>query len=239
MIRTIHEKGRKFIAGLLLLTTETIISLSLFAGAVILFFFIAGSVFRFGTAGFDAAAFVFLERFINDRNTSLVALITHLGDYQFLVPANLLLIFYYLVIRRHRWYSIKIPAVACGSLATMLLLKLWFSRPRPLGPLLGPALGYSFPSGHAVSSVTFFGLVIYFVWKKKTLVPSVRALLILLLVLVILLIGVSRVYLRVHYASDVLAGYCVGVIWLFISIHVLDRIEEKSKRKLAPLVEQS
>ncbi|HEY0895320.1 MAG TPA: phosphatase PAP2 family protein [Sphingobacteriaceae bacterium] len=237
MISTLHKKTRKFLAGLLLLTSETIVSLVLFVAAVVVFVFIAKSVFWDQKAEFDAAVFLFFERFVNERNTGLVSVMTGLGNYQFLVPANLVLIFYYLVIRRHRWYSIKIPAVAFGSLAIMFLLKWWFSRPRPLSPLLGPALGYSFPSGHATSSVTFFGLLIYFLWKKKTLAPAVRYVLILLLVLLILLIGISRVYLRVHYASDVVAGYCVGVIWLVFSIHLLDRIERRGRKKLEPMVE--
>ncbi len=220
-----------------MLTTETIVSLGLFVPAVVVFIVIAKSVFWDQKSEFDSAVFLFFKRFVSDRNTGLVSSITALGNYQFLVPANLLLIVYYLVIRRHRWYSIKVPAVALGSLVIMFLLKWWFSRPRPVSPLLGPALGYSFPSGHATSSVTFFGLLIYFLWNKRTLAPAVRYVLILLLVLLILLIGISRVYLRVHYASDVLAGYCVGVIWLVISIRLLDRIERSGRRQLEQMVE--
>ncbi|HEY0898042.1 MAG TPA: phosphatase PAP2 family protein, partial [Sphingobacteriaceae bacterium] len=108
----------------------------------------------------------------------------------------------------------------------------------PLTPLLGPALGYSFPSGHAMSSVTFFGLLIYFIWKRAGLNPGIRYLIISLLVLLICIIGISRIYLRVHYASDVIAGFCVGLIWLVISINLLDRIEKRNKTKLRELVEE-
>jgi membrane-associated phospholipid phosphatase len=237
VLSSIHKKTRKFLAGLLLLTTETLISVSLLIVAIVALIIIAKYVFWDQKAEFDLAAFQFFESFISERNNMLVGALTHLGNYQFLVPANLLLIFYYLAIRRHKWYSIKVPAVAIGSLVIMFLLKLWFSRPRPLSPLLGPALGYSFPSGHAMSSMTFFGLIIYFLWKKKSLAPAVKYLLIFLLVVLIVIIGISRIYLRVHYASDVLAGYCVGVIWLFTSINLLDKIERGSQKTLAPIVD--
>jgi len=103
-------------------------------------------------------------------------------------------------------------------------------------PLLEPARGLSFPSGHAMSSVTFFGLLIYYVYRKQKN-PGLRFLFICMLVALILMIGLSRVYLRVHYASDVLAGFCAGIIWLIIAIWVLRKIEFYSKKELNKVVE--
>ena len=238
MIASLRTRTKKILASFLLLTTEALLSLSLFVIALVIFVAVAKYVFWDQKAEFDQQAFQFFEAFISDSNNSLMAFFTVFGNYQFLVTANLLVIFYFLFIRKHKWYSIKIPAVALGSVSIMFLLKLWFSRPRPLTPLLGPALGYSFPSGHAMSSVTFFGLLIYFIWKKTALNPGLRYLIISLLVLLICIIGISRIYLRVHYASDVIAGFCVGLIWLVISINLLDRIEKRNKAKLRELVEE-
>jgi len=237
MIASLRTRTRKILASFLLLTSEALLSLSLFIIAVVVFFVVAKYVFWDQKAEFDQQAFRFFESFISDSNSNLMAFFTIFGNYQFLITANLLVIFYFLFIRRHRWYSIKIPAVALGSVSIMFLLKLWFSRPRPLTPLLGPALGYSFPSGHAMSSVTFFGLLIYFIWKKAELNLLLRYVIISLLIILICIIGISRIYLRVHYASDVIAGFCVGVIWLVISINLLDRIERRNKNRLRQLVE--
>ena len=113
-----------------------------------------------------------------------------------------------------------------------------FHRDRPLTPLLEAAQGYSFPSGHATMSITFYGLIIFLVWQNEKSV-LLKWLLTILLALLIISIGISRVYLRVHYASDVLAGFCVGLMWLLLSLWLLKRIEGYSRRKVDPVVEKA
>jgi undecaprenyl-diphosphatase len=163
--------------------------------------------------------------------------ITFLGKHEFLIPANLVLIAYFLFIRRHRWYSIKVPAIALSSLALMYVLKNLFGRERPLVPLLEQARGLSFPSGHALMSVTFYGLLAYIAYKSVKNKAAKWTLVIFLLVL-IHLIGFTRIYLRVHYFSDVLAGFATGFIWLAFSIWMLNRLEKFSRRKLNPVVQE-
>ncbi len=157
---------------------------------------------------------------------------TFLGTHTFLIPANLLLTALFLFIQKRRWNSIKIPVVALSSLVLMFLLKLIFHRERPVTPLLQAAKGFSFPSGHALMSVTFYGLLILIAWQNiKQL--WLKWILSIVLVILILTIGLSRVYLRVHYASDVLAGFCVGIVWLLLSLWILDKIEKYSSKKIA------
>lgn len=93
------------------------------------------------------------------------------------------------------------------------LLKNIIQRPRPEGFRLVEASGYSFPSGHSMVSMAFFGLIIWLVWHR---VRNRRARIALCgaFALVIFLIGFSRIYLGVHYASDVIAGFCVSLLWL-------------------------
>lgn len=115
------------------------------------------------------------------------------------------------------------------------MLKYSFGRLRPPIPLLEKAKGLSFPSGHALMSVTFYGLMGYIVWqtvKNKSLKWTI----LIFFLLIIILIGFSRIYLRVHYTSDVIAGYCIGVLWLIISIRVMQSIEKYSKSKIDPIV---
>ena len=162
---------------------------------------------------------------------------TFLGTHLFLIPANLMLIAYFLFIKKHKWYSIKIPAIALSSLGLMFLLKHIFYRQRPDVPLLFEAKGLSFPSGHALMSITFYGLIIYMIFKNIKS-PSLKWTLISLLILLIIIIGFSRIYLRVHYASDVIAGYCVGFLWLVFAVWLLNKIEYQSKRKFNKMVEQ-
>jgi undecaprenyl-diphosphatase len=116
----------------------------------------------------------------------------------------------------------------------MLLLKSSIQRTRPDNPLLQAVNGYSFPSGHALMSVIFYGLLIYIAWheiKIRWLSRSIS----ILLALLILFISFSRIYLRVHYASDVIAGLSVGFIWLVASLWLINQIEvRRAKRRLVP-----
>lgn len=221
----------------MLFTAETLLTVLLFLSSLILFLAVAKYIFLDEKESFDRAAFGLLEPFINEGLTSVMLFLSVIGNYQVMIAANVLLICYFLFIRKHRWYSIKIPAISLSSLLLMFLLKTLFNRPRPLIPLMEPARGLSFPSGHAMMSVTFFGLLIYFIYRKQ-LSPKIKASIMSFLVLFILSIGISRVYLRVHYASDVIAGLCMGVIWLTIAIHVLNRIELYSKKEINPAIKQ-
>ena len=191
-------------------------------------------VFEGRLQNFDNRALAFIAGYVTNINTNIMEGFTFLGTHTFLIPANLLITAWFLFIKKRHWYSIKVPAVALSSLLLMLILKLTFRRDRPLDPLLQAAKGFSFPSGHALMSVTFYGLLILIVWqniKKAWLRWTLSAFLILLIVA----IGLSRVYLRVHYASDVLGGFTVGLVWLLLSLWILSRVEKYSKRNVASM----
>jgi membrane-associated phospholipid phosphatase len=224
---------KKFFASLALLSAELLIVWLLFLASFLVFIYVAFRIFYFKKDEFDFAVFDFLTSYVTDTNTAVLQFITFLGTHTFLIPANLVLIAYFLFIKRHRWYAIKIPVVAIGGVSLMFLLKTLFNRPRPLIPLLEEAQGLSFPSGHAMMSFSFYGLLIYLVWKN-TGNPWARGILMSLLILLILLIGFSRIYLRVHYASDVMAGFAVGAIWLVLSLWVTTRMENYSRKEIEP-----
>jgi len=174
---------------------------------------------------FDIQVFELIKPYINDRTTVLMNFITFFGSQYFLVPANILLILYTFFIEKDKWFAIKVLAVAISSLLLMICLKYLFTRPRPAIPLLAEAAGYSFPSGHAFMSFAFLGLLIYMVNNKVKRLWFKYSLIIFFLVCAFL-IGLSRIYLRVHYASDVIAGISISMIWLVISLFILQRIED-------------
>lgn len=217
----------------MLIIAETLLSLLLFSAAIgILVFLIRKPLRKYKPV--DLAVFERLHPLVTPQKNKIMLFITFLGKHQFLIPANLLLIFYFLFARHQNWFSIRIITVSLSSLALMFLLKYLFQRKRPLSPLLKAAKGLSFPSGHAIMSVTFYGLVLYIL--LHTIDKSwLKYLLTILLVLLILLIGYSRVYLRVHYASDVLAGFIIGMLWLAISLFVLNQLEQYAKENSSAL----
>lgn len=211
----------------ILIIAETLLSLSLFAAVIaVLVFLIRKPIRKYKPI--DLAVFERIKPSVSQAKNRIILFITFLGKHQFLVPANLLLIFYFLLIRNQNWFSIRILTIALSSLVLMLLLKYLFQRKRPLSPLLKAAKGLSFPSGHAIMSVTFYGLLLYILLHTVD-IEWLKYLLTIVLVLLILLIGYSRVYLRVHYASDVLAGFIIGILWLWISLAVLNQLERNAR----------
>ena len=100
------------------------------------------------------------------------------------------------------------------------LLKAIVQRPRPEGFRLVAESGYSFPSGHSMVAMAFFGLLIWMIWRYHKR-DAMRVVWCALFGLVIVMVGVSRIYLGVHYASDVLAGFCVSIIWLVFYTRVV------------------
>jgi membrane-associated phospholipid phosphatase len=237
MIKRVKKGVSRLWAMIALLSIEMVVVLALFFLALLFFIYLVRRVFFLKNNAFDQAVFDAILPYVNETNNSIMLFITFLGKHDFLIPANLLLIAYFLFIKKHKWYSIKIPAIAISSLLLMFVLKYSFGRERPAIPLLEEAKGLSFPSGHALMAVTFYGLLGYIVWqtiKNRVLKWSI----IMFLILLIALIGFSRIYLRVHYTSDVIAGYCMGILWLVISITIVQRIERFSKKKVDPVVEK-
>jgi len=238
MIATIKSGIKKFFASLALLSLEFIVVLVIFLIALFAFIQVARMVFLQHKEVIDSRAFGFFSRYVTDFNTEVMQFFTFLGTHNFLIPANIVLVSYFLFIRRHRWYSIKIPVISLSSVLLMYLLKFVFNRPRPLIPLLQEAKGLSFPSGHALNSMAFYGLLIYLV-SRNVANKTLRWVLFVCLGFTILMIGISRVYLRVHYASDVMAGFCVGFMWLILSIWLLRKMEVYSMKKVTPVIEES
>ena len=230
MIRAV----KKFWATLALLSVELILLIVLFFVALFAFIFIINNVFGLNDTRFDTSVFLSIKPFISDTNTAIMRFITFFATHTFLFPANVFLACYFLF-KKHRWYSIKIPVVALSSYLVMASLKLVFSRARPDDPVYEAARGFSFPSGHAMSAMTFYGLLIYLVWRNVESI-TVRWLSTILLSTFIFLIGFSRIYLRVHYASDVLAGFSMGLIWLVLSLWIMNKVERYTRKEVAPVV---
>ena len=100
-----------------------------------------------------------------------------------------------------------------------------FTRTRPIGINLIDETGYSYPSGHSMIGLSFYGFIIYLIYKniKNKLTKTI---LIASLILTILLIGFSRIYLGVHYLTDVIGGFLLSIIYLTIYIKIIN-LEKK------------
>jgi membrane-associated phospholipid phosphatase len=182
-------------------------------------------VFEDKSTAFDERIFSLINPHINDSNTRLMRFITFFGSPPFLLSANVVLICIFLFIKTHRWYSVKIAAIALTSTAVLFLLKGILQRERPLLPVIAKVHGYSFPSGHSFSSLVFFGMLSYIAYKTIKN-KALKTILIIACFAFAILVGFSRIYLKVHYASDVIAGLCLGAIWLVLGRWLLVKTQK-------------
>ena len=192
---------------------------------MIIFIYAVRKIFIQEDLGFDDRIFSSIKPFINPGLTKVMNVITFLGKHNLLIPLNFILIGIF-IYKKERWFATRIAALSLSSLLLMFALKLFFQRERPLLPVINDVSGYSFPSGHALISVVFYGLFIHMAWHEVK-IKWLRILLITTLGILILLIAFSRIYLRVHYASDVIAGLAAGFIWLVLSLRMIHRIEKR------------
>ncbi|UEG49104.1 phosphatase PAP2 family protein [Ferruginibacter lapsinanis] len=214
--------------------TAAVFSLQLFITSVAIFISLCllivliRQIFYYKEETIDHRVFELLAPYRTGRNTIIMEGATLLGSHKFLIPAWLLLFARSFFFDKNKWIFIKALVIAVGSLCIMFGLKYFFKRPRPLIPLLHQVQGLSFPSGHAFMGLVFFGFLICLI-NHEVANKKLKWVLIILLVVLILIIGLSRVYLGVHYASDVIAGYCFGVLTFLLLQWLLARIEKYSK----------
>lgn len=182
--------------------------------AIFLFYFLASVVVIGERDLFDTAAFRWIDSYHTPFNTRMALIITFLGGGSFLFPAYIAIVLY-LFWKKKKKYALMMAAVATVSFLLGALLKNLFQRERPSLVHLDVVSGYSFPSGHSLAAFTFSGMMIAVVWLGR-LPKTQKVIYTVLLFLLACIIALSRVYLHVHYASDVIAGFCVTVIWLGI-----------------------
>ena len=165
---------------------------------------------------------ILVEQLRSPAVTIFMKNITKLSNtgFMIIIATTLTLLFLF------KWKQKNIAKLIPCSLIFITLmnqtLKAIFQRERPFGYRLIEMTGYSFPSGHAMVSMAFYGLLIYIIYhliKNKVL----RNTLILINVLIIFCVGISRVYLGVHYLSDIITGYSVSVIYLLLLAKLLKK----------------
>lgn len=209
------------------ISLRLILVAGIFLAALAVFLFIADEIVLENENSLDVWAFQKLAGITSSAMTSLMTGITFFGSSYFLLPAYIILSLYFLLLKKNRKLSLDVISVGITSTIILFSLKAIFHRHRPLDPLVQKVNGFSFPSGHSFSSFTFFGLLIYILWNTK-MNAAWRWVLSLFFFLFAAAIALSRVYLHVHYASDVIAGFCLCLVWLTVSFWALQKIKRKA-----------
>ena len=158
----------------------------------------------------------------NDKLTTFMITITNLSRAYFLISVSIILLF---ILKNKKTALLIIINLVVVFLSSQLF-KFIFHRTRPDGEHIVSVLGYSYPSGHAMVSMAYFGFILYLINKK---IPKKidRIILTIITSIMIFLIGFSRIYLGVHYASDVFAGFLLASAYLVIFLTIISNNEVK------------
>ncbi|MFT3933041.1 MAG: phosphatase PAP2 family protein [Chitinophagaceae bacterium] len=203
-----------------ILITAIVFLLSLFA-----FSFIVHEAVLEQEDIFDQSVIHFFSTHASPGLISFMEHFTFFGSTTFLLPAYLVLIIW-LIQQKKTAYAIDTAVLGITSTALMMVLKNIFQRHRPALPVIRAVSGYSFPSGHSLSSFVFSSILIYLVWKSN-MKPGLKNILLLLLILYPLLIGLSRIVLNVHYATDVIGGFCAAIVWVILSFVITQKLRKQ------------
>lgn len=158
----------------------------------------------------------FYTKVMNENNTDFMKSVTYLGSTVVVIFIFILMILLF----KNKIIKIVLSLDMAFLYLVRTLLKNTFKRPRPDYSIIPVPHDYSFPSGHTIFAVGFYGLIIYFLWQLN-INKIIKYILTLTISIIILLICASRIYLGVHYFSDVLVGFILGIlsIVLFIGIY--------------------
>ena len=195
---------------------------------LICFLLIAENVFNKEIMEADIIGYNLVSKYlITDATTPIAKFVTNFGGAVCLIMISIIL----LVLIKNKKIGTSI-IINLGTITILnVLLKGILQRPRPLEYRIINESGYSFPSGHSMVSMAFYGYLIYLIYKyiknkylKYTLITILSAL--------IIIIGTSRIYLGVHYTSDVIAGFLISISYLVVYTSLTKRFIQNTNRNV-------
>ncbi|MCB2377718.1 phosphatase PAP2 family protein [Hymenobacter sp. BT635] len=221
--------GTRLASLLAFLTVEVGVLLLVFLSSLAAFFYLTRVVFVQGSLELDQLGFQQLDRLraAVPGLTPWVVRITFFASAPFLVLAGVA-IPAVLSWRKRRREALEVFWAVAGSAILNQLFKTHFHRLRP-DTALFPQLGLSFPSGHAMIGMALYGCLGWLLWRHGR-----HPLWAVALLLWAILIGLTRIYLHVHYTTDVLAGFAAGLGWLLLlrsGLHLWWREKDRVQRE--------
>lgn len=197
-----------------------IVALLILAVPTVIFLELAEDVWFLEGFWWDQAIALAIHHLASPWLTEIVRFVTFTGGYGAYLIFAILVVWF--VQQNHSDWAVLLAICFIGSGLLNLLLKALFVRPRPT--LFTPLIlvsGYSFPSGHSIAGITLYGVVAFFLWQERHYAWAVVA------ALWGLLVGLSRIYLGVHYPSDVLAAWMAGALWIYVTYMMLRWVQNR------------
>jgi undecaprenyl-diphosphatase len=212
------------------MSLSLLLGLAAAIGSLIFLAWLADEVLQGETRSFDEATRAAVHEWASPALTTFMQGISFMGSTQFLFAGTTVttLLMIWLKWKREA-ILFPLTMIGAGLLNTTLKLSFQRTRPVPFFDLLAPR-SYSFPSGHALASFCFYGVLAAMLAariknrKWRSVFWSTAA-------VIVLLIGLSRIYLGVHYTTDVLAGYAAALIWVLVVNFVERRLAARRRKR--------
>lgn len=167
----------------------------------------------------DSIIYKYIARYISEDLTTLISCLTCIGG------ATVVIIVTIITILKNKKFGFFLALNLVIITLLQLILKAIFARERPVDISLIDEYGYSFPSGHSLTSMAIYGFIIYMIYISKLSKKS-KIFLITIFSILIFIVGFSRIYLGVHFFTDVIGGFTFSISYLIIYINL---IKEKLK----------
>ena len=189
---------------------------------LLLFFYLVRLINANTISVVDNYIYNLIKGFISPKMTPIVKFITEFGNYTVMIPVIILFYLFNKDKSFNRYFTINLVAIFTSNFIVKNIIR----RDRPIDINLIIENGFSFPSGHSMVSFAFYGFIIYYVYCSH-LSKLGKTIIISILTLLVLMIGLSRIYLGVHYASDVIGGFVLALVYLIIFIKYIYKKEKK------------
>ncbi|EIT85841.1 phosphoesterase PA-phosphatase-like protein [Fictibacillus macauensis ZFHKF-1] len=198
--------------------------------SIVGFFYISRGIERQKHLSFDAFYIEKIRSHASPALNKVAVIFTQFGSTLVLGLLLLISLAYLWFRRRDIWSMLFYLLTVAGGGVLNSILKHEYKRQRPNDNPVVEELSFSFPSGHAMGSMLYYGFLAYLIIRseRKWIHKVLSA---IFFVCFIMAIGVSRIYLGVHYPSDVVAGYCAGLVWLLVCVGTLELIGWYKRRQ--------
>ncbi len=185
---------------------------------IVVFWEILENIFQNEIGQFDNIIYSFVSQHITPMTTTIFKIITNLGGAIVILVVTLCILLFV----KDKKYGIYVTINLVVITLINQILKNIIQRPRPTEFRIIDEVGYSFPSGHSMVSMAFYGFLIYLTYKNVQN-KYLKWISCIILSILIILIGISRIYLGVHYASDVIGGFCFSIGYLIIFTKIIKK----------------
>lgn len=188
----------------------------IFTISLIIFIILSMLVLSKKDIAIDALVYNKISPLIKNNLTNNVKLLTYLGSGVVVIGITVFVIIFF----KNKKYGLFLSIDLVLITIIQIILKNIFTRSRPLDIGLIKEKGYSFPSGHSLTSMAFYGLIIYLIYNSK-LKRQEKIIYITLFSIFILIVGLSRIYLGVHFFTDVVGGFTFSICFLIVYTSII------------------